>query len=439
MRIKTVPIRGVRKAAHITHGISVRAARFAERAELKVSRIIAGADRTFGAVAPPMPFEELRNENLPHIIPVNPVLPALGRKPTVTLLVPTLHKQLFFGGIATAIMAAASLAEKKKFDLRIISTVRKSEVPVKELLDSAGIAFSGEVFHSSIAERGNGVNTDVDIHPKDIFMASAWVDAYLLQQLPLPSKFVYLIQDYEPAFFPNGDEHVLAQSTYRSDRFIALCNTKLMYDFLVDQGYTNVKKGTWFEPAVSYHARKHNDKSAAGKRRMFIYGRTRVKRNLFFTAFEGVNRCFLDGHLDSKEWEVVMAGQDDVPDLELSSGVVVKNLGKMDLDEYQRFTGTVDVTVSLMMAPHPNYPTLEMASAGSAVVTTRYGIKQDLSHYSKNIIMADTTPESVCESINKAAKLDTKTRFKNAKASTIPDDWNATLRKPIEFVIKAIK
>ena len=130
-----------------------------------------------------------------------------------------------------------------------------------------------------------------------------------------------------------------------------------------------------------------------------------------------------------------MGGFDGLNNIELTSGISIKNLGKMKLEDYREFVSTVDVAVSLMMAPHPNYPTLEFASSGAAVVTTRYDIKQDLSNYSKNIIMADISPESISGAINKAASLSIKERISNSSASNIPTSWVEAMEEPLDNIL----
>ncbi len=134
-----------------------------------------------------------------------------------------------------------------------------------------------------------------------------------------------------------------------------------------------------------------------------------------------------------------MAGQDKLPDIELTAGVVIKNLGKLNMDEYIELLQTIDIAVSPMMAPHPNYPTLEFASTGAQVVTTRYDIKQDLSKYSKNIIMADISAESIAGAINKASlQLKQKTPEPSIPKTNISSSWLDSLDQPVDRVIKQL-
>ena len=110
----------------------------------------------------------------------------------------------------------------------------------------------------------------------------------------------------------------------------------------------------------------------------------------------------------------------------------------MDVKAYVDFSKNVDVTGSLMMAPRPNYPTLEFASIGSSVVTTKYANKIDLSSYSKNIIISDISTESVAGAIKKAAETPYATRIDNTKSDTISVSWTQALGPPLRDILKCL-
>lgn len=160
-----------------------------------------------------------------------------------------------------------------------------------------------------------------------------------------------------------------------------------------------------------------------------------MHRNLFFTALESIDYAFKANFLNPADWELVMAGQNNIPDIQLTSGMKISNLGKMSMAKYIEFSKTVDLAVSLMMAPHPNYPTLEFASIGTSVVTTKYANKQDLGKYSANIITSDIGVESLAGAIKQAAKANYDERITNAKNSHFPASWNDTLSKQIQNII----
>jgi hypothetical protein len=435
--LKRYGMRGIRKSTFLTNKVLSKTLKFSLRVENKATRILDGTD--FGVrLNETIPLEKIYYNNLNYITPLNPALPKVGQRPSVVLLLPSLQSGSFYGGTATALFVAARLAEKKSRPLRIVQTLVTGHArELSSFLAKEGIQVSPkDITVTSVADRAYNIYGYMPMHPDDIFIASAWWDAYLLNQLPLNKKFIYLVQDFEPIFYNNGDSYVLAESTYKMDSFIPLCNTRLMYDFMRDRRYPafDEESASYFEPAVSRIKTGVTSKDAEEKRRLFLYGRPSVHRNLFFTALNAVDYCFKADLLDRSHWELFTAGQDNLPDIKLGSGMVIKNLGKMPMEEYVRFSKTVDVAVSPMMAPHPNYPTLEFASIGAAVVTTRYANKHQLDNYSKNIVMSDIGVESLAGAIKVAADISHKDREKNLTENNIPHSWADSLDDVLERI-----
>ncbi len=437
--MKRFAIRAIRKSAYLSNKALWKATRFTGKVEHKTTRILDGVDfsvKTSGSE----PLEKIYYNSLPHITPLNPAMPAVGAVPCVVLLLPTLDQRSFYGGTATALFVAARLALKTNRKLKIVQTLKTGHATkLAEFLNTnTSSSFTdNDIKVISVADRRHNIYGYLSMLPDDIFIASAWWDAYLLDQLPLSNKFIYLVQDFEPIFYNNSDNYILSESTYRKDSFVPLCNTKLMSDFMKERKYNDsfAAGAPYFEPAVSRAQTGFVTKKKPGeKKRLFLYGRPDVHRNLFFTALNSVDYALKAGFLKVGEWDLCMAGQDGVPDIELSSGVKIRNLGKMDMDEYVSFSKSVDIAVSLMMAPHPNYPTLEFASIGSAVVTTKYANKRDLSMYSKNIMTSDIGVESIAGAIKRAASLSYAQRIKNTKSSNIPATWS-TLDDTIKNIL----
>ncbi len=429
-------LRVIRKLANIGHKITYKMAVLFARIEDKSLRILLGTDYSVRARSE-MTFEEKIYSSIPLIVPLNPSLPAIGRPAKVALVVPSLTSRGFYGGVATALIFAAKLAERHHMPLRIIQTSETGDGRgLEQFFTANGIAIdAASVELIDISARRYNIYGYLDMRPDDIFIVSAWWDAQLIEQLPLTHKFIYLIQDFEPIFYANGDMAVLAENTYRTNRFIPVCNTELMYKFMTHQGYDYIKdNGLWFEPAVSRLASGKAVDNTGKKKQLFLYGRPNVERNLFHLSLDALNRAFSDGGLVASEWEIWMAGQNNLPNIKLSSGAIIKNLGKMGMDEYITFSKTIDVALTPMMAPHPNYPTLEFASIGSAVVTTKYVTKHDLSNYSDNIVITDLSVEAITAGIKKAASMSYETRMKNLATTTIADNWDKTLAHTLKGV-----
>lgn len=437
--VKKTSIRGIRKSAHISYKLLAKGANFSAKVEDKATRIITGKDYSM-LLDSSVPVEKaLYNGISYNISPLNPALPAVGRPGKITILIPSLNKKSFFGGTATALIVAAKLAQKVDMPLRIVETLQPGgKDGLGDFLESNDIHLAEDVELIDVSARTHNIYGYIDLHPDDIFLASAWWDAKLISQLPLTRKFIYLIQDFEPIFYSNSDEYVFANQTYHSEAFIPICNTRLMLEFMESKGYKYIaQNGLYFEPAVS--RKKYGlSEERRSKRRLFLYGRPSVARNLFYTAISALNDVFDSGKLDANDWEIFMAGQDKLPNITLSTGVEVQNLGKLSMDDYSNFIRTVDIALSPMMAPHPNYPTLEFASVGAAVVTTKYETKQTLDRYSKNIIMADLSIEDIAKSIVKASKLTYSQRLENEKSNIIGDDWDVALNKSLSEAVQLL-
>jgi hypothetical protein len=440
-KVKKFTARTVRKSAHLTRMVLSVGANYSGRLENKAHRIINGTDASI-KLHDKVLFEQLYYEALPYVLPMHPALPKAGRNGEVTLFIPSLQKSSFFGGTATALIFTGLLAVKKSQKIRIVETLQHGRTKAEQLVqffseNNISINVDNIELVDASPRKYNNYGY-INIHPDDTFIASAWWDAYILEKLPLQKKFIYLIQDYEPIFYANSDRYIMAEATYKSEQFIPVCNTELMYKFMASKGYKYIEENAlWFEPAIGVGEKvgKSIAKEKNDKRKMFIYGRPSVERNLFYTALKSINEVFLNQDLDSNEWEIYMAGQDNINNIQLESGIVAKNLGKMDIDEYYQFARTIDVAISLMMAPHPSYPPLEFSSIGAGVVTSAYETKQDLSKYSKNIFVSKNYND-LSDLIIKASKLSYEDRIKNTQSSIIGADWKKSLKDVIEKVSK---
>ena len=384
--------------------------------------------------------EDLFYQKFPHLVPILPSLPHINMERRINLMTLSLNGKHIFGGIATSLIFAMNLSSKMNIKLRIVCT----DVPgtlenLSEFLERYNIKFdlnNVELFNAAPRSVYNPVH--LEVRKDDIFIATTWWSAYLTDQLQPNSKFIYFVQDYEPIFSANGDEQVLANATYLlKDRFIPVVNTKILHDYYVQNNYEEFSKhNLYFEPAFSdsIFTPRLLSKDDDAKKILFFYARPSVARNLFYLGLNSIKKAFDDGVLDSKRWEVYFAGAEN-HEIEISRNFVAKNLGKMDIQDYGKFANKVDLAISLMMAPHPSYPPLEMAISGSRVVSTQYQNKTNLTNYSKNILLADYSVESIVDRIKLAMDISEVERVENLKSSKILNDWN----KAFEDVIQKIQ
>lgn len=435
----TTGLRIVRKLSHVSKQGAQKTIHLLERVENKATRLIKSNAELVIDEGKSIPVDSYIYGQFPHIFPVHPALPTINQRPSITVFA-FLDPKGFYGGIATLLITAGVLANKLGYDLRVAQTTGFSDkTDVLQFLASKGVDINPERFSTiNLSERNANNFSYLPLHPDDIIVTSAWWDAHIAAQLPLKNKFIYLIQDYEPIFYNNGDSSVLADQTYFTEKFIPVCNTEILYNFFVENGYNYIAKNAfWFEPAPAPPVEAAFEENH-GSKKLFLYGRPNVDRNLFYTALQALDMAFSSGRIKGK-WELFAAGQGEIPNIKLSSGHIINNLGKMDIEEYYRFAANVDVAVSPMLAPHPNYPTLEFASLGAAVVSTKWKTKQNLSNYSNNIFMADATVASIADSIVTATSIDRETLDMNRALNTINSSWVEALDIPLNNVIKAMR
>jgi O-antigen biosynthesis protein len=240
-------------------------------------------------------------------------------------------------------------------------------------------------------------STPLTLSAEDFFLATFWSTAFYVKsvvalQAQLFSsairRFAYLIQDYEPGFYPWSARHAYAKSTYRDlDGVIAVFNTSLLADYFELNGL-RFKEQHVFEPTLHPQLRKRkNEPNRQQKERLIlVYARPSIPRNDFDFIVE-VLRIWAKQFPRAGDWSVVSAGEPhaDVPlwkDITLHSG------GQMSIDEYASHLSQCWVGLSFMFSAHPSYPPLEMAEFGAWVVTNRFANK-DLSLLAPSIIAVD--------------------------------------------------
>lgn len=429
-------LRTIRKTSNVTKRIVLKGANFLDKVENKSTYLIDN-----GVLEKSVNIDSVFYKKYPYLTPIYPALPNIGQRPSVTVFA-FLHPAGFFGGIATLLFVAAKLANELDYDLRVVQTTSFSDkVDVINFLEKNDIHIPRERYSTiNLSNRSIYDYGYLPLHPEDVIIASAWWDAQVASLLPLQNKFVYLIQDFEPIFYNNSDTYALADETYKSNLFWPITNTEILLQYFKQNNYDYIaKNATFFEPAPSsnlIHEKKIKDKNT---KRIFLYGRPQVDRNLFYTAIKAIDKAISSTQLSNHNLEIFSAGSTEVPNIKLSNGIKIINKGKMDLDDYYKFIQTVDVAISPMLAPHPNYPTLEFAHAGATVVTTRWETKQDLSFYSKNIFMCDPTIQDMSDKIIEAIKKPYSEVKKDAKKNNLNTDWNTALNKPIHELAEKIK
>src|SRR5262249_18212125 len=155
----------------------------------------------------------------------------------------------FYGGVNTVLRLADHLRRTHGVDNRFVFWATPNEPFFRSAIAAAfpDLAHSEIVFHD--ASRAS-----VDAVPSaDVAVATLWATAYSVAQFTGAPRRFYMIQDFEPMFYPAGTLYALAEESYRLGLY-GICNTEHMRQ-LYETRYGG--QGTSLLPAVDqgvFHA-----------------------------------------------------------------------------------------------------------------------------------------------------------------------------------------
>ncbi len=330
------------------------------------------------------------------------------------LLVPTLQPEHIFGGIATALSLAGELL-LQGHEVCLISTDSNlnsdQERQFWEFAERFFPNFKDFKERLTVADARDRQKQMPIIGKNDLFIATAWWTAIqaqtVIQNLKLNEmRFIYLIQDFEPHFYPWSQDFALALHSY-SLNYVPIFNAPSLAEYFKSNGHTQIQNleeytlapqidlGKFFPPSLAKMKNRN-------KLRVFAYGRPKVDRNLFDTIVCGLDEWIRRSDLKPEQVQIFSAGETH-PTIFLHNDVPFQSLGKLPLALYPHVLRTFDIGISLMLSPHPSYPPLEMAASGMLVVNNIYECK-DLSKISANFINCQPIPGSVAQALTQAQK-----------------------------------
>ncbi|WP_410209791.1 hypothetical protein [Aquirhabdus sp.] len=392
----------------------------------------------------------VNNESSNSLSTIKPRLDALTPLRTFVITsVPTLRISIItdsisnnhlFGGVGTALIYAAQLANRLNGQLRVITrTERAQPQNVEKFLSLYDVKLKHETLFQFAAFYDQ--KYEVDVFKDDLFITTSWWTTAATIPSIHPKSIIYLLQEDERMFYPFGDERYKCEAILQNKDIRFLINTELLFNHLTQNGLKNIQeKGHWFEPAFpkNVFSPKNPTLAQPQKLKLFFYARPNNPRNLFNLGIDVFEKAISQGVIDTNKWEIYFVGK-DIPDIIFSSGYAPIKYENLTWSEYAQFIATVDLGLSLMYTPHPSYPPLDLAASGAVVVTNRYGNKQNLSNYSENIICADLERDALVIALKQAISLatDSVQRHKNYSANKLLTDWEVAFRDTIEDLVGA--
>ena len=315
----------------------------------------------------------------------------------LNIIVPSVDVKHVFGGIATALTFFNKLTEGTECLKRIIVTDAPVfadtmvELPGYHIADAS----DDKIEECQIVPFADRAGKTIPVSKNDIFVATGWWTAYTVADVIRWQKatygaekpLIYMVQDYEPGFYPWSSRYMMADSTYRFEiPTIAVINSKELKDFLDSKGYS-FYRSFCYRPVLNTKLKEQLMKlseltQTSRKKQVMVYGRPGVERNAFALIVEALKK-WVQIQPDIEEWNIVSAGE-SFEDIELGNGKKLHSIGKVSLEEYAKIMYETKAAISLMVSPHPSYPPLEMSTFGVKVITNTYDNK-DLSDFNDNI------------------------------------------------------
>lgn len=329
-------------------------------------------------------------------VEANRALHAANRSPfepeTVNWFVPELDSP-FYGGINTAFRIADHLARNHGVSNRFVVWGRGPERFVRSAIGAAfpAIADSPIVFHDTWLPEAFE-----EIPPADVSIATLWLTAYQLTRFEKTRRKFYLVQDFEPVFYPAGTMYALAEETYRLGLY-GLCNTGVLARM-----YTEEYGGSasHFMPAVDrtlFHADGRRAEDPDRPVTVFVYARAGHWRNCWELASVALKE--LKDRLGDRV-RIVAAGSWARPegrDLD----TVVNHLGLLDYRATGPFYRTCDVGLALTVSRHPSYLPLELMACGVPSVAFDSPDFTWLLRHEENALLVERTVDGVADGLER--------------------------------------
>jgi len=355
------------------------------------------------------------------------------------MITDSINKGHLYGGVGTAMILASLLASKLGATLRIVTRNEPPEqANFQKVINLQGVTCKQNVDFRYLNVIDNC--EEIDVGEADIFLTTSWWTTWSVKQAVGPRKIIYLLQEDERMFYPEGDEHVCCTEIISGEKIMFVVNSKLLYDHFLAEGFDNIcANGSWFEPAFPKSQYYFDPTRNASKRNFFFYARPHNLRNLYYRGLEVVNSALEQGILTPDEWDVYFVGKDLTDDIVLARSVRPKILQNLEWADYVALARKIDVGLSLMSSPHPSYPPLDLAASGAVVVTNRYGWKTSLERYSKNIICVGTDVRDLVSGIANAVQLanDWPTRKQNYVNGGLLRDWTLSFDHVLSHLVRA--
>ena len=331
----------------------------------------------------------------------------------------------FYGGIRTILRLADSLHRQHGIKQRFLICGGSDAVKIR-----ADLSRSFPSLSQADVKILATVEAIRNIPPSDYSIATLWTTAYVLLGVQNTGYKFYLIQDFEPAFYPAGSTYAQAELTYRFG-FYGICNTQtLQHIYERDYGGCAVV----LQPSVDSSVFYPGGERQASPKRLFYYARPGTPRNGFELAAAALKRLKQQygGALD-----IVCAGTAWKP-AEYGLQGLVRSVGLLPYTETADLYRGCHVGFVMMMTKHPSYLPFELMACGATVVANFNDANTWLLKDGENCLLSPPSASCLASTLSYALDHHDDLAPLREKAATYVldnlDSWDVSMDRVARFM-----
>lgn len=268
-----------------------------------------------------------------------------------------------------------------------------------------------------------------ELSPSDLAIATFWPSAYHLLKMRNVAQKAYLIQDFEPSFYPAGTTYALAEQTYRMP-FHRLYNTPGLYHYVETNIHPANGRAMFFTPSVDERY-AFSPKALQNPIRVLFYARPATPRNAFELAL-----AFARALKERYGFSVELVGAGESTDeLRKICGDALTFAGVIPYRELPAFYATFDVMVSFMLSKHPSYLPFEAMASGCAVISNINEANDWFLHDGENCAAAQPNVTSLMNAFDRVTQPQAHARIiHNARHTIEQTNWGEQMKKAADFL-----
>ena len=275
---------------------------------------------------------------------------------------------------------------------------------------------------------------EVDELPEcDVAVATLWTTAYQVARFSRAGRRFYLVQDFEPMFYPAGTIYALAEESYRLGLY-GICNTDNLRR-IYEGRYEG--RAMSFTPAVDttvFHARSRMIYSPDAPTSLMVYARPGHWRNCWELA--SLALVELKERMGDRV-RILAAGSWIIPE-ESGHLDALKHLGLLDYRATGELYRRCDMGLALTVSEHPSYLPLELMACGAAVVAFDNPAGHWLLRHEENCLLTTRTVDGLVDGLERMATNPQLRRRLSARAladiGAGHSDWDAALSGIFDYL-----